>query len=210
MERPGQDVFRAEGQRRSTSRILLGMNTTEVLAVIDGEIARLSQVRSLLGGLNTTGSSTEGAEPSTSPRRGRLKGSKNKATSFKPSESDLAKRWTMTPEGKARIAAAQRARWARQHGTDAATPALKGSSIRDAGRVTSPAKSSAKAPTAKRPTGPKQAGTKASVTRTTPLKKAPAKSVAPSGTADQEKKTPSSAHLDWICSDTQAFRRQSR
>ena len=77
------------GQRRFTSRILLGMNTTEILSAIDGEIARLGQVRSLLIELNTTGSSAERAEPSTSPRRGRPKGSKNKATSFNPSEFGL-------------------------------------------------------------------------------------------------------------------------
>ncbi len=169
------------------------MNTTDILSAIDGEVSRLTQARSLLSGLNTTSSSNERVAPRTPSRRGRPNGSKDKATSFNPSKFGQPKRRTMSPEGKARIAAAQRARWARQHGTDAATPASRGSSIRDAARVTSPAKTSAKAsPAAKGPTGSKQAGTKASAaTKSNPLKKAPAKPVPPSRTAAAVKKTPS-------------------
>ncbi len=90
------------------------MNTQEIIASLDLEISRLRQVRELLAG-----------HPQV--RRGRPKGSTNKArntaVSFNPAEFVQPKR-TMSPEGKERIAAAQRARWARQH-TNAVTPSQK-------------------------------------------------------------------------------------
>jgi hypothetical protein len=62
------------------------MDTTELLSVIDSEIARLQEARALLAGQN--GQIRPGRKP--------------------------AKKRTMSTEGRARIAAAQRARWAKQ------------------------------------------------------------------------------------------------
>ena len=72
-----------------------------ILSTIDTEIAKLRQARALLAGV-----SVASAEPD-APRRGRPKGSKN-AAKVAPVK---AKR-TMSAEGKARIAAAQKKRWA--------------------------------------------------------------------------------------------------
>jgi hypothetical protein len=62
------------------------MNTTELLSSIDSEIAKLQQVRSLLAG--QSGHVRRGPKP--------------------------GKKHTMSAEGRARIAAAQRKRWAKQ------------------------------------------------------------------------------------------------
>jgi hypothetical protein len=70
------------------------MDTAEIIQAIDTEIARLEQARTLLNGNNTT------------TRRGRPVSSKP-VTTLKP------KRRKMSAEGRARIAAAQRARWAK-------------------------------------------------------------------------------------------------
>lgn len=74
------------------------------------EIAKLQQVLDLL---------LEGTTEAASVRRpGRPKGSSSKATSFNPEQFAPAKR-TMSAEGKARIAAAQKKRWAAQKATPA-------------------------------------------------------------------------------------------
>jgi topoisomerase IA-like protein len=62
------------------------MDTTELLSSIDYEIARLQEARALLAGRDGH------------VRRGRNPG----------------KKWTMSAEARARIAAAQRKRWAHQ------------------------------------------------------------------------------------------------
>jgi hypothetical protein len=69
------------------------MNTPEILAHIDGEIARLEQVKAALTG-----------EP-TKRKQGR--------PSLQPGKAKSAKKRTMSAAGRARIAAAQRARWAK-------------------------------------------------------------------------------------------------
>jgi hypothetical protein len=75
------------------------MNIPEILAEIDAEIARLKGIRSLLSG---------GSSPTTAIRgRGRPKGSANAATK-------KAAKSTLSPEARARIAAAQKKRWANQ------------------------------------------------------------------------------------------------
>ena len=90
------------------------MQVQELIAALDQEIARLRQARDLIVG-------TEAPK-----RRGRPKGSTNKTTSpaaaksvAKPgrpsSEANGSQpKRQMSPEGKARIAAAQKARWAAQ------------------------------------------------------------------------------------------------
>ena len=69
------------------------MTTEEIIESIQAEIARLEQVRTLLSGRTPTPA-----------KRGRPFGSTTPATA-KP-------RRKMSAEGRARIAAAQRARWA--------------------------------------------------------------------------------------------------
>jgi hypothetical protein len=66
------------------------MNTFEILATIDAELARLEQVRILL------------TENPLLQKRGKSS-----------REVGSPKRGTMSPEGRARVAAAQRARWAK-------------------------------------------------------------------------------------------------
>jgi len=71
------------------------MGTKEIIAQIDTEIARLQRVKSILSGTSTT-----------KLKRGRPKASHKVA-------APLAAKLTMSPEGRARIAAAQKARWAK-------------------------------------------------------------------------------------------------
>ena len=75
------------------------MQTEQILAAIDKQIAEWQQARQLIAG--------NAAEPATR-RRGRPKGSPNKIAS-PPAK---APKRVMSAEGKARIAAAQKARWA--------------------------------------------------------------------------------------------------
>jgi hypothetical protein len=71
------------------------MDTKEILAHIDTEIARLQQVKGILSGSTTT----------------RKKRGPNKAKVT--STPVLVKKRTMSAEGRAKIAAAQKARWAK-------------------------------------------------------------------------------------------------
>jgi hypothetical protein len=71
------------------------MNTTEIIQTIDAEIARLKKARALLD------------SHATASKHGRLVNSKPETTTKR------AGRRKMSAEGRARIAAAQRARWAK-------------------------------------------------------------------------------------------------
>ncbi len=83
------------------------MTTSEILGMLDEEIRLLERARALL----------TSAEPA-ARRRGRPKGSINKQTSFNPSEFAAAKpRLKLGAAARERIAAAQRARWAKLKGT---------------------------------------------------------------------------------------------
>jgi hypothetical protein len=73
------------------------MDATEIIQAIDAEIARLEQVKTLLNGNDTA-----------PVKRGRPLGSINKSTP-KP-------RKKMSPQGRANIAAAQKARWVKAKG----------------------------------------------------------------------------------------------
>lgn len=77
------------------------MDTQQLVAAIDAEIALLQQARALLSGT---------AAPK---KRGRKPGQKTAAKAPSAKAAKKAKR-TMSPEGRARIAAAQKARWAAQ------------------------------------------------------------------------------------------------
>lgn len=71
------------------------MNTENIISQIDAEISRLQQAKTILAGI------------STSKLVGRTSGHKQEAITAKP-----AKR-VMSAEGKAKIAKAQKARWAK-------------------------------------------------------------------------------------------------
>ena len=74
------------------------MTTTQMVAVLDAEIARLEQVRELLAGA------------ARGPELSKKKGSR--ATSGTTTEGSGRKKRTLSPEARERIASAQRARWA--------------------------------------------------------------------------------------------------
>jgi hypothetical protein len=73
------------------------MDTTEIIAQIDSEIARLEQVKSILSGTTatTTIKAKRGPKAKTAPT------------------PITAKKRLLSPEARARIAAAQKARWAK-------------------------------------------------------------------------------------------------
>jgi hypothetical protein len=71
-----------------------GMNTPEIVAALDAEIARLQQARTALAGFEA-------------PRRGR-------PPAFTMGSMNGTKPRTMSSAGRARIAEAQRKRWAAQ------------------------------------------------------------------------------------------------
>ncbi len=74
------------------------MGVAEILASIDREIAQLKQARALLA----SNSSTSGT------KAGALKGPVIKAVAARPAKR---KKRTLTPEGRKRIAEAQKKRW---------------------------------------------------------------------------------------------------
>ena len=100
----------------------------EILEVIDQEIAKLQQVRSIL--TTRTDVLTSNAAPA--KRRGRPMGSVDKTV---PVIKKSTKR-TLSTQGKARIAEAQKARWAaRRLATEAATAASKKKTTKTAKKV---------------------------------------------------------------------------
>ncbi len=76
----------------------------EILEAIDVEIAKLQQVRAMLAG----GTDVVATVESLTKRRGRPKGSVNKTAA--PAKTSTKR--VLSVEGRARIAAAQKARWA--------------------------------------------------------------------------------------------------
>jgi hypothetical protein len=72
------------------------MDTTEIIAQIDAEIARLEQVKSILSGTTKTAiKAKRGPTPKTAPT------------------PITATKRVLSPEARARIVAAQKARWAK-------------------------------------------------------------------------------------------------
>jgi hypothetical protein len=73
------------------------MDTTEIIARIDSEIARLEQVKGILSGTTatTTIKAKRGPKPKSAPT------------------PITAKKRVLSPEARGRIAAAQKARWAK-------------------------------------------------------------------------------------------------
>ena len=83
------------------------MGSSEILASLDEEIARLEQARAALAGLGVVKGSR------------RPKNAKSKKAAA-PLLSSTTKKRTMSAEGRAKIAAAQKARWAAQKKATAA------------------------------------------------------------------------------------------
>ena len=81
------------------------MNTVEILAHVDEEIARLEQVKALLSGQQQE----KAAKGKPGPKPGKKAGSALKVIATKATGT---RRRKMSAEGRARIAAAQKARWA--------------------------------------------------------------------------------------------------
>ena len=96
------------------------MNLSDIVAALDAEIARLQQAKVLLIGINPTSARKRGR-----PAAVALPG---KATSFNP--ADFAerpkKRRTMSAAGREKVAAAQRARWAKFKKANKKTAPAKG------------------------------------------------------------------------------------
>jgi hypothetical protein len=85
------------------------MNTNDIILTIDAEISRLQQAKALLTDTSSpTPAKRKPGRPATTSESG-------KATSFNPADFDAnpRKRRGMSAAGRARIAAAQKARWAR-------------------------------------------------------------------------------------------------
>jgi hypothetical protein len=85
------------------------MNTNDIVLTIDAEISRLQQAKALL----TNTSSVTHAKRK--PGRPAATVGVGKSTSFNPAEFDAKprKRRVLSAEARARIAAAQKARWAK-------------------------------------------------------------------------------------------------
>jgi len=83
------------------------MHTSDIVLAIDAEIAQLQKVKALLTGTELTVKRKPGRPDGAS--------APNKATSFNPLKfaKKTEKRRTMSAEGRAKIAAAQKARWAK-------------------------------------------------------------------------------------------------
>ncbi|MBB5060733.1 hypothetical protein HDF16_005469 [Granulicella aggregans] len=94
------------------------MNTSEILEAIDQEILKLQQARALLADTPAIqASKSAAAKSATGKRRGRPKGSVNKKAEVAAPVVVKKTRTPLSAEGKARIAAAQKARWAAQKKT---------------------------------------------------------------------------------------------
>jgi hypothetical protein len=135
------------------------MTTNDILNAIDQEISKLKQARAILAGVDS------GPATSSQPakRRGRPKGSGVKAAAkVAAAVPATSVRKALSPEAKARIAAAQVARWAaKRKATAAADQAAKKASAKPAKTVTKvaakrPAKPAVKASTAKKASSAKK------------------------------------------------------
>ena len=93
------------------------MDTNAIVLAIEDEIAGLQKARALLM-----------EKPAAKGRRSRTRAvAAGKATSLRPAEFDAGagKRRVLSAAGRARIVAAQRARWARENGTVTAKKAAR-------------------------------------------------------------------------------------
>jgi len=87
------------------------MKTTAILERINAQIRQLQQARDLLVGATTDAPAIATPKQSSSKRRGRPKGSVNKKSEALALVAKKPARRAVSPEGKARIATAQKACW---------------------------------------------------------------------------------------------------
>lgn len=133
------------------------MNRDAIVAALDTEIARLQQAKALLSG----------AEAPTKRGPGRPAGitKSGAATSFNPADFAPAPRKgrTMSAEGRARIAAAQKARWAKagKAGSNTAPATAKKAAKKGLAKKTAAKKSLAQKSLAKKAISRKVAAKKA-------------------------------------------------
>jgi hypothetical protein len=129
------------------------MNTNHIVLAIDAEIAQLQKAKALLTGTDITAKRKPGRPAGAS--------APSKATSFNPVEiaDKPEKRRTMSAAGRAKIAAAQKARWAKSKRVAkkvarkaASAPAKKTVTAKSVARKTTQRK---KAVSVKRPAQPK-------------------------------------------------------
>jgi len=117
------------------------MNTHEILEAIDKQITQLQQARALLSDAPVAARAITATTKPGGKRRGRPKGSVAKklgSITLKPAKKVRA---TMSAEGKARIAAAQKARWAAlKKNTNVAKPPAKKSAVKQSKKTVAPAK----------------------------------------------------------------------
>lgn len=117
-----------------------------VLEAIDEEISKLQRARFLIAGDPTP-------EPA-AKRRGRPKGSANKTEALSAPVAKKTSKRVMSAEGKARIAAAQKARWAAQKKSVTAPKVTRekptGASPKQVAKKTSTSKAVAKKASAKK------------------------------------------------------------
>lgn len=173
------------------------MNNTEIVAAIDTEVARLTQVRTILAGAVKAGGAgvvDAVVKVVDKPRRGRPKGSRNKSADTpaapvaKPVVPAVKLKSGLSLEARARIAAAQRARWARQSSAVATKTAAKAAPIKAvkkaAGKKSAPA-AAKKASGAVTKTVAKKVSAKKSAATKTVIKKAVAKKTSVKSTASK-------------------------
>ena len=117
------------------------MNIEDILSEIDAEIARLQQAKALLGNTAHVSGTVIKRKPGRPP---------SNKTASTTAAKNVGKRRTMSPEGRARIAAAQKARWAKTK-----RAAKKATKAVGKGKLGRPAKSVAKKASAKKVTSAK-------------------------------------------------------
>lgn len=121
------------------------MHLNDIVVALDAEIDRLQRAKALLIGTSPIGTRKPGR-----PAAAALPG---KATSFNPADfaEKSTKRHTMSAEGRAKIAAAQRARWAK---------------VKKAGKKAAPAKRTARKTAAPKAVTAKKASVPTTATST--------------------------------------------
>jgi hypothetical protein len=111
------------------------MQTTEIVEALDAQIIKLQRARALLAGV-----SVPAEKVATGKRRGRPKGSVSKPTEHTvPAVPVKASKRTMSPEGKARLVAALKARWAARKKVETPAQTAADKSAPDAGNKSSKA-----------------------------------------------------------------------
>lgn len=137
------------------------MNTQEIIGALDEHIVRLTRVKELLTGL---GRLTKGP--------GRPKGTSDLPAAVEGAVAAVKGRRTMSAEGRARIAAAQRARWAKR---DAPAASKKSTRSADGAKAKTPTR----ARVTSKKTAAKTVGVKAVAVKKSAAKGAGSKRVSP-------------------------------